>query len=92
MKIENQETKGDLIKRLRRIEGQLRGVQAMLDEERDCREIMQQLSAVASAVRSTSRKFFEDYASLCLSDMEGNQAEENQKLLREMVALLDKTP
>jgi DNA-binding FrmR family transcriptional regulator len=64
----------------------------MLDEERDCREIMQQLSAVASAVRSTSRKFFEDYASLCLSDMEGNQAEENQKLLREMVALLDKTP
>ena len=92
MKIENQHTKGNLIKRLRRIEGQLRGVQAMLEEERDCREIMQQLSAISAAVKSTSRVFFEDYASLCLADMERNQAEENQALLREMVALLDKTP
>ena len=92
MKIINQETKGKLIKRLRRIEGQLRGVQNMLDEERDCREIMQQLSAISSAVKSTSRTFFEDYAALCLADMEGNQAQENQDLLREMVALLDKTP
>ena len=92
MKIINQETKGKLIKRLRRIEGQLRGVQNMLDEERDCREIMQQLSAISSAVKSTSRTFFEDYAALCLADMEGNQIEEKQDLLREMVALLDKTP
>ena len=92
MKIENQKTKENLIKRLRRIEGQLRGVQAMLEEERDCREIMQQLSAISSAVKSTSRTFFEDYAALCLADMDRDQPEENQALLREMVALLDKTP
>ena len=92
MKIKNQVTKEKLIKRLRRVEGQLRGVQNMLDEERDCREIMQQLSAISSAVKSASRTFFEDYATLCLADMEGNQKEENQDLLREMVALLDKTP
>lgn len=92
MKIENQDTKGNLIKRLRRIEGQLRGVQTMLDEERDCREIMQQLSAISSAVKSTSRVFFEDYAALCLANMDRHQPEENQELLREMVALLDKTP
>ena len=92
MKIENQQTKENLIKRLRRIEGQLRGVQAMLEEERDCREIMQQLSAVSAAVKSTSRVFFEDYAALCLADMDRDQPEENQALLREMVALLDKTP
>ena len=92
MKIEDSSTKDKLIKRLRRIEGQLRGVQNMLDEERDCREIMQQLSAISSAVKSTSRTFFEDYAILCLTDREGSQLEENQRLLREMVALLDKTP
>ena len=92
MKIENQDTKVNLIKRLRRIEGQLRGVQTMLDEERDCREIMQQLSAISSAVKSTSRTFFQDYAALCLADMDRNQTEENQELLREMVALLAKTP
>ncbi|MCD6425409.1 MAG: metal-sensitive transcriptional regulator [Anaerolineales bacterium] len=91
MKIENRETKQQLIKRLRRIEGQVRGVQAMLDEERDCREIMQQLSAVSSAIKSTSRIFFRDYASLCLTDL-GEDLDANQDLLAEMMALLDKTP
>jgi DNA-binding FrmR family transcriptional regulator len=92
MKINNQETKIRLIQRLRRIEGQIRGVQSMLDEERDCREIMQQLSAVSSAVKSTSRSFFQDYAALCLADMDKDNQEANQELLQEMVALLDKTP
>jgi DNA-binding FrmR family transcriptional regulator len=96
MKIENSETKDKLIKRLRRIEGQVRGVQTMLGEERDCREIMQQLSAVSSAVKSTSRSFFEDYAVLCLAEMGGETSSaengDNQQLLKEMVALLDKTP
>ena len=92
MKIENQETKESLINRLRRIEGQVRGVQAMLEEERDCREIMQQLSAISSAVRSTSRTFFQDYAALCLMDMDPGNSEDNQALLQEMVALLEKTP
>jgi DNA-binding FrmR family transcriptional regulator len=92
MKIDNPQTKTNLINRLRRIEGQLRGVQAMLDEERDCREIMQQLSAISSAVKSTSRSFFQDYAALCLADMDQGDREQNQQLLQEMVALLDKTP
>ena len=96
MKIENTDTKDKLIKRLRRIEGQVRGIQEMLDRERDCRDIMQQLSAVNSAVRSTSRSFFQDYAVLCLAEMGADispdQGEEDQQLLKEMIALLDKTP
>ncbi len=91
MKIENRETKEQLIKRLRRIEGQVRGLQSMLDEERDCREIMQQLSAVSSAVKSTSRTFFKDYAALCLTEM-GEENQKNPELLDEMIKLLDKTP
>ncbi|MGB2963200.1 MAG: metal-sensitive transcriptional regulator [Anaerolineales bacterium] len=96
MKIENQDTKEKLINRLRRIEGQVGGIQTMLGEERDCREIMQQLSAVSSAIKSTSRSFFQDYASLCLVEMgedkNSGQGEQNQELLQEMIALLDKTP
>jgi DNA-binding FrmR family transcriptional regulator len=92
MKISNPQTKQNLNNRLRRIEGQLRGVQAMLDEERDCREIMQQLSAISSAVTSTSRIFFQDYAALCLTDMDQDDPDQNQQLLQEMIALLDKTP
>ena len=91
MKIEDQDTIENLIKRLRRVEGQIRGVQNMLEEERDCREIMQQLSAVSSAVRSTSRVFFEDYAALCLMEM-GGEPERSQEMLEEMISLLDKTP
>jgi DNA-binding FrmR family transcriptional regulator len=92
MKIENQDTKSSLINRLKRIEGQLRGVQLMLDEERDCREIMQQLTAISSAVKSTSRSFFQDYAALCLADMDQDQPDHNEVLLQELVELLDKSP
>jgi len=91
MKIENQESKEQLIKRLKRIEGQVRGLQTMLDDERECREIMQQFSAVSSAIKSTSRRFFQDYAALCLTDR-GEDPQSNQDLLSEMMALLDKTP
>ncbi len=100
MKIENLDTKNKLIKRLRRIEGQVRGIQTMLEEERDCREIMQQLSAISSAIKSTSRTFFQNYAAMCLMEMEGvilsdknpDQKVFNEKMLGEMIALLDKTP
>jgi DNA-binding FrmR family transcriptional regulator len=91
MIIEDQDSIAKLINRLRRIEGQVRGVQAMLEEERDCREIMQQLSAISSAVKSTSRVFFEDYAVLCLREM-GGDPDGGQEMLQEMITLLEKTP
>lgn len=99
MKIQEENSKTKLIKRLRRIEGQVRGVQTMLEEERECREIMQQLAAIHSAVQSTSRVFFRDYASMCLAEMEGEETqgasitfEKREKMVQEMIDLLDKTP
>lgn len=100
MKIQNQETKDKLIQRLRRIEGQVRGVQNMLDEERDCREIMQQLAAIHSAVQGASRIFLQEYATTCLVEMDGDIHQENgsnlrakrEKIIQDMIALLDKAP
>ena len=96
MKIVNNETKEKLIQRLRRIEGQVRGVQGMLEDERDCREIMQQLTAIHSAVQSTSRIFFQNYAAVCLAEINENTSQNSEakreKILEEMIALLDKTP
>ena len=77
MILKNSETKAALIQRLKRIEGQIRGVQAMLEEERDCREIMQQLGAIHSAVQSTSRVFLQDYATACLTEMEATADPKN---------------
>lgn len=98
MKIRNIETKQKLIQRLKKIEGQVRGVQVMLDEERDCQEIMQQLTAIHSSVQSTSRVFFRDYASICLTEMDEDTSPETtlrakrEQMVGEMIALLDKTP
>jgi DNA-binding FrmR family transcriptional regulator len=100
MKIRNLETKENLIHRLKRIEGQVRGVQAMLNEERDCQEIMQQLTAIHSAVQSTSRTFLQDYATTCLMEMDKEirnrsdpfKQRKQEKMIQDMIQLLDKTP
>lgn len=100
MNIQNDETKTKLIQRLRRIEGQVRGVQSMLNDERDCREIMQQLTAIHSAVQSTSRAFFQAYAAVCLAEMDEPVEPKHapalhakrERMVQEMIALLDKTP
>jgi DNA-binding FrmR family transcriptional regulator len=100
MKIQNLEAKEKLIQRLRRIEGQVRGVQSMLDGERDCGEIMQQLAAIHSAVQGASRIFLQEYATTCLVELDENGHPENdpalrekrQKIIQDMIALLDKAP
>ncbi|HOD05458.1 MAG TPA: metal-sensitive transcriptional regulator [Anaerolineaceae bacterium] len=94
MKIQDTETKTRLVQRLRRIEGQVRGVQAMLNEERDCREIMQQLTAIHAAVQATSRTFLQDYTAACLTEMglDPDSRVRQAKMVEEMIALLDKTP
>ena len=94
MKLQNPETKEQLIQRLRRIEGQVRGVSGMVDDERDCHEIMQQLSAIRSAVQSVSRVFLQEYATECLVEP-GEAADiraKRDKVIRDMVTMLDKAP
>ena len=96
MKIVDSNAKDELITRLKRIEGQVRGVQSMLEDERECREIMQQFTAISSAIKSTSRIYFREYASACLVGIEGKSLPEDQqkrqRLVEEMISLLDKTP
>jgi CsoR family transcriptional regulator, copper-sensing transcriptional repressor len=100
MKIKNPDAKDKLIQRLRRVEGQIRGVEGMLDEERECKEILQQLSAIHSAVQSASRIFLQEYATACLMEMDEDPSVESQQVIRgkrekivqDMIALLDKAP
>ena len=61
-----QDEKAELVKRLKRIEGQVRGVQKMVEEDRDCEEILHQLNAVSEAVRSASMIVCEKYAIECM--------------------------
>lgn len=61
-----QNVKATLLRRLKRIEGQTRGVQKMIAEDRECAEILLQLNAINEAIRSTSRLLAEQYALECL--------------------------
>ena len=56
----------DMIDRLKRVEGQTKGIQRMIEEGRDCVEIMNQLAAVKAAVNSLSGELLEVFALRCL--------------------------
>ncbi|AII60889.1 metal-sensing transcriptional repressor [Dehalococcoides mccartyi] len=55
-----------VINRLSRIEGHIRAIKAMLEEERPCPEILIQLAAVKSAITKASRLVLEDHMESCL--------------------------
>ena len=91
IKTENPEVKEQIKKRLSRIEGQLRGVQKMIDENRDCREILQQLIAIRSAVQSASLNFMQDVASDCLMNpTDQDDLEAQRALMVDLVKMLGK--
>lgn len=68
--------KAEAMRRLRRVEGQARGVQRMLEEDRDCHEILQQLTAIRSAVYQTSLMLVRNFATQCLKEGDGRSPEE----------------
>lgn len=60
----------DVMLRLRRIEGQVRGVQRMVEDGRDCRDIVTQVAAIRSALSSVSSVVLQCYAHNCLEGEE----------------------
>jgi DNA-binding FrmR family transcriptional regulator len=65
-KVERDEmTKGMLLKRLRRIEGQVRGLEKMIIDNRDCESLITQLAAVRSAIESAGALVLNNYMKLC---------------------------
>ena len=66
--------------RLRRIEGQVRGVQRMLDEERDCMEVLTQLSSIQAAVKRVSMHIIVENLENCLVNEEGDREESLARL------------
>ena len=63
-------SKKSILERLHRIEGQLRGVSKMIEEERPCEEVMLQLAAVKAAVVQAAMKILESQLSYCLKNWE----------------------
>jgi DNA-binding FrmR family transcriptional regulator len=60
--------KDDYLKRLRRIEGQARGLQRMVEEEKYCIDILTQVSAMTKALQAVSLGLLEEHLSHCVVD------------------------
>lgn len=86
MEARSPQTKNELVTRLKRIEGQVRGVQRMVEEDRDCTEILQQISAIRSALYQASLLVARAYAARCLA----GAAEEPDAALDALIAALGK--
>ena len=60
--------KAALTKRLHRIEGQVRGIERMVDDDRYCIDILTQISAVNTALESLAFKLLDDHVNHCVAD------------------------
>ncbi len=60
--------KDDLLRRLRRIEGQVRGIAQMVDDERYCIDVLTQVSAVTKALQGVALGLLDDHLRHCVTD------------------------
>jgi CsoR family transcriptional regulator, copper-sensing transcriptional repressor len=71
------------LKRLRRIEGQVRGLQRMVGDDVYCIDVLTQISAVTSALQSVALGLLEDHLGSCVADAIEQGGEEGQEKVRE---------
>lgn len=81
------ETRQEIVRRLRRIEGQVRGIERMITEDRACRDVLDQLAAIQQAVRGVSGIVAQKYALECISSAQENVSDEHAQ--ETAVALVD---
>jgi CsoR family transcriptional regulator, copper-sensing transcriptional repressor len=72
--------KEDLQKRLKRIEGQVRGIQKMIDEDRYCVDILVQIAAIKSAVNQVGLSILESHTRGCVADALTNHMNGEEKV------------
>ena len=79
------------LQRLRRIEGQVRGLQRMVDEDKYCIDVLTQVSAVTRALQSFSLELLDEHMASCMVDAAakgGREADEKVREASEAIARL----
>ncbi|MEE6271897.1 metal-sensitive transcriptional regulator [Georgenia wangjunii] len=76
-------TKEDYAKRLRRIEGQVRGIARMVDEDVYCIDVLTQISAVTKALQAVGIGLVEDHLGHCVVDAARSSHAEGEEKVRE---------
>lgn len=78
------------LKRLRRIEGQVRGIQKMVEDERYCGDIMTQISSVHEALRAVGRELMRNHLKHCATHAIHSGPEEANAMYDELVEMMYK--
>ncbi len=83
------EDKDELLKRLRRLEGQVRGVQGMVADDRYCIDVLTQISAIQAALDKVAVKLLDDHARECvLGAPPGKREERTEEMMGAVRRLL----
>ena len=82
----NDDLKQNLSSRMKRIEGQVRGINRMLQENQPCPQVLQQLSAVQSALHGVSTLVLRNYLETCVTaSIESGDRQRKQAVLDELM-------
>ena len=84
------DTKEANLTRLRRVEGQIRGIQKMVEEDRYCADILGQLSAVHEALRAVGRELMRNHLRHCASKAIRDGGEQADEMYDELIDLMYK--
>ena len=82
-------TKDQLLNRLKRIEGQVRGVQGMVDDDRYCIDVLTQISAIQAALDKVALGLLDEHARHCVVGAEGaEQLDKTDELMAAVARLM----
>lgn len=87
----NDKQKEDALKRLNKIEGQIRGINKMVNDERYCIDILTQTSAVVSAIKRVEDLIMEQHLRTCVAEsMISGKKEDKDKKIKEIMDLVSR--
>lgn len=85
----NTEDRTELLRRLKSIEGHIRGVTRMVEEDRPCMAVLQQIRAVQGSLKQTQLLLIRQHLDTCLCDLETQDQDHAQLLRDELISLFD---
>ena len=86
----DENNKEELLLRLKRIEGQVRGIQKMIDNEKYCVDILTQISAVRGALKKVGLNVLDAHTHGCVHRAVKNRDQDEEEILNELIDLFAK--
>ena len=89
--VEQERIKKNVLSRMKRIEGQVRGIQRMIDDGKECEDILVQVRAVRSALQSANKLILKRYMLKCHAETvdSDNQEESLEKFIKVLTGFIE---